>query len=193
MKEDHEITYIVTEMCPHCMTEIEMRWDTDTMGFQAFCPVCGGRLMLCDECRHIEAPCPCDHDAESGTCCKNETAGARDGYIVLCEPSQAVGMIADLGNGPTTVNGDRSSQYFVIAKGRRSKEQMVSVSLIENIYGLAEDERYYTLHLVDDVSGVPCELYHTDDLSEGSLVALMKEIIEAMKKGGDQNEPGKGE
>ncbi len=37
-------TYIVTEMCPHCMNEIEMRWNTDMEGFKAFCPVCGKRL-----------------------------------------------------------------------------------------------------------------------------------------------------
>lgn len=37
---DDERTYIVTEMCPRCESEIEMRWDTDTMGFKAFCPLC---------------------------------------------------------------------------------------------------------------------------------------------------------
>lgn len=40
---------MVVEVCPHCENEIEMRWDTSTMGFRAFCPVCGNRLMLCDE------------------------------------------------------------------------------------------------------------------------------------------------
>ena len=30
----------VTEMCPHCMNEVTMRWDAATMGFKAFCPVC---------------------------------------------------------------------------------------------------------------------------------------------------------
>lgn len=60
-------TYTVTEVCPHCDSEIEMRWDTDTQGFKAFCPVCGKRLMLCDECRH--AGCgPCDYDSQSDTC-----------------------------------------------------------------------------------------------------------------------------
>lgn len=41
---------------------------------------------------------------------------ARDKYIVLVTPTQAVSMIADLGNGQATENGDRSSQYFTIAK-----------------------------------------------------------------------------
>jgi len=28
-EEDSDRTYIVTEMCPHCESEIEMRWNTD--------------------------------------------------------------------------------------------------------------------------------------------------------------------
>lgn len=62
---DHEITDVtvepyhksepshdcmIVELCPNCMNEIEMRWDTDVQGFKAFCPVCGKCLMLCDEC-----------------------------------------------------------------------------------------------------------------------------------------------
>lgn len=43
---DGERTYIVTEVCPHCESEVEMRWNTDTMGFKAFCPVCGERLII---------------------------------------------------------------------------------------------------------------------------------------------------
>lgn len=64
---DDERTFVVTEYCSECETEVEMRWDTDTMGFMAFCPHCGKRLMLCDECRH--AGCgPCDYDSKTDTC-----------------------------------------------------------------------------------------------------------------------------
>ena len=110
----------------------------------------------------------------------------KEEYIVLCYPTQALGMIVDLGNGPTTENGDRSSQYFTIAKGCQHIDRTVSVALIENIHGLPEGAGYYTLHMVDDVSGEPCELYHTDDLSEDSLVSLLKEILDDLEKGGGQ-------
>ncbi len=63
IKDDR--TYTVTEVCPNCMNEIEMTWDTDTRGFEAFCPVCGKRLMLCDECMHLEEGKGCDYDNES--------------------------------------------------------------------------------------------------------------------------------
>lgn len=115
-----------------------------------------------------------------------EDVEPKEGYIVLCYPTQALGMIVDLGNGPTKENGDRSSQYFTIAKGRQHIDRTVSVALIENTHGLPEGEGYYTLHLVDDVSGEPCELYHTDNLSEDSLVSLLKEILDDLEKGGGQ-------
>ena len=71
-KMDDDRTYIVTEFCPHCESEIEMRWDTDQLGYKAFCPVCGNRLMLCDECRHSGpdgGPIgPCDYDSNTDTC-----------------------------------------------------------------------------------------------------------------------------
>ncbi len=270
-----ERTYIATELCPHCESEIEMRWDTDTRGFQAFCPVCGERLMLCDECRHADDG-PCDYDSDKDTCRRRRmemvvmhplevdtplgtiiAEGANDGehpgiwlsliredgraeipiaivesvadegdlpegesnlitrvwgdgkqreytdrvvhkgiggcprtgdaepqegYIVLCYPTQALGMIVDLGSGPTTENGDRSSQYFTIAKGRNHIDRTVSVALIENINGLPEGGGYYTLHLVDDVNDEPCKLYHTDDLREESLVNLLKEILDDLER-----------
>lgn len=66
-------TYIVTELCPHCENEIEMRWDTDTLGFKAFCPVCGQRLMLCDECQHSGTG-DCDYCSETDSCRYNPVA-----------------------------------------------------------------------------------------------------------------------
>lgn len=63
-----ERTYIVTEVCPHCESEIEMHWDTDERGYEAHCPVCGKRLMLCDECLHSEEGNFCDYDSETDSC-----------------------------------------------------------------------------------------------------------------------------
>lgn len=65
-----ERTYIVTEWCPNCESEVEMRWNTDTTGYEAFCPVCGKRLMLCDECQHSDNPMPCDYNRDSDSCHK---------------------------------------------------------------------------------------------------------------------------
>lgn len=30
--------YIVTEVCPHCEAEVEMRWNVAADGYKAFCP-----------------------------------------------------------------------------------------------------------------------------------------------------------
>ena len=64
--QENDRTYIVTEFCPHCESEIEMRWNTDKRGFKAFCPVCSKRLMLCDECHQTGDYC--DYDSKTDSC-----------------------------------------------------------------------------------------------------------------------------
>ena len=44
----------VVEVCAWCGVENEMVWDVDVLGYEAFCPVCGKPMMLCDECTHAE-------------------------------------------------------------------------------------------------------------------------------------------
>lgn len=76
---ERDRTFIVTEPCPHCGHEIEMRWDTDVLGFHVFCPVCGKHLMLCDECRHTDPPTPCDYSGEADRCHRMPPEGGRHG------------------------------------------------------------------------------------------------------------------
>lgn len=60
----------VTEFCPECEMEITMQWDVERDGFKAFCPNCGNRLMLCDECKHRSGNYrdDCDYDGMTDTC-----------------------------------------------------------------------------------------------------------------------------
>ena len=68
--------YIVTEVCPHCEAEVEMRWNVAADGYKAFCPHCGNRLMLCDACQHPEGKCVenCDYNSETDTCRHDQPA-----------------------------------------------------------------------------------------------------------------------
>ena len=67
----------VVEVCANCMNEVHIFWNTAEDGYKAFCPYCGERLMLCDECRHSEldkhgnACGVCDYDSETDTCKHN--------------------------------------------------------------------------------------------------------------------------
>lgn len=47
-----------------------MFWDTDVNGFKAFCPYCGERLMLCDECLH-SGTSNCDYSNNTDSCRHN--------------------------------------------------------------------------------------------------------------------------
>ena len=60
------------EYCSVCGREIELRWDINQDGFQAFCPVCGSRLMLCDACQHRfgESVGDCDYQLRSLDQCR---------------------------------------------------------------------------------------------------------------------------
>ena len=73
-KPAYEGVRTVTEVCNNCMRAIEMVWDVHEDGYKAYCPVCGERLMLCDECRHDsngDYTDDCDYDSSTDTCKHN--------------------------------------------------------------------------------------------------------------------------
>ena len=63
----------VYEICPHCGLEAHLFRDIEADGYKAYCPNCGGRLMLCDECMHGQGYCcgGCDYDSETDSCKHN--------------------------------------------------------------------------------------------------------------------------
>lgn len=64
-REEKEPVY---EICPHCNNEISMMWDVKSDGYQAFCPICGERLMLCSECPATMDKMTCDYDKDTDKC-----------------------------------------------------------------------------------------------------------------------------
>ena len=60
----------VTEFCSECDREITTEWDVETDGYKTYCPSCGNRLMLCDECQHRKGYYhdDCDYDGSTDTC-----------------------------------------------------------------------------------------------------------------------------
>ena len=58
--------YEVTEVCPHCESENTIVWNVDIEGYVAYCPRCGNKMMLCDECLHAE-----DNKAQKCDWCEN--------------------------------------------------------------------------------------------------------------------------
>lgn len=61
---------LVVEYCSECDTEVEMRWDVERDGYLAYCPHCGCRLMLCDECQHPDGEYvdDCDYCSRTDSC-----------------------------------------------------------------------------------------------------------------------------
>ncbi len=134
----NERTYTVTECCPHCESEIEMRWNTDTQGFKAFCPVCGKRLMLCDECTHAKDSRGCDYDSRSDSCYFNLPVKADETILRVETPLGA--LIARRTYGPDNpgiwldlrrpdVDSDMPLAFveYTPAEGERGPEIITSV------------------------------------------------------------------
>ena len=73
---------IVTEYCSTCETEITLRWNPRKDGYMIYCPSCGERLMLCDECQRRNSgnvfAGDCDYDCNTDSCRFNNA-----GYYVF--------------------------------------------------------------------------------------------------------------
>lgn len=97
-------------------------------------------------------------------------------FDFVIAPAELVdATLGDLGNGPTSINGDRSSGYFVVAWGIDG-DGAVTAALIENKAFLKPEEQFYSVHLIDDITMADCELICTDSLSRQSLVRTVEEI-----------------
>jgi DNA-directed RNA polymerase subunit RPC12/RpoP len=59
----------VTEYCPHCDTEVSVKWDIFKDGHSIYCPKCGTRIMLCSECPARDDEMTCDWVEDKVPCC----------------------------------------------------------------------------------------------------------------------------
>ena len=65
--------YEVVEVCPECGAENVMTWDVEKEGYVAYCPHCGSKMMLCDECIHADKTLPCDWSLSNGCCREHQS------------------------------------------------------------------------------------------------------------------------
>ena len=59
----------VTECCPHCDTEVSVKWLPSEDGHSMYCPKCGKRIMLCSECPATDDEFTCDWTEDKTPCC----------------------------------------------------------------------------------------------------------------------------
>ena len=100
--------------------------------------------------------------------------------FVIAPAALVDAMLGDIGNGPASINGDRSSGYFVVAKETDGDGEVIA-ALIENKAFLKSDERFYSIHLIDDITMADCELICTDDLSRKSLARTVEEMYGSIR------------
>lgn len=116
--------------------------------------------------------------------CYEEKKVSLEKKIVLITPTEAYGMISDLGNGEPTQNGDRTSQYIDIAKGYGEKMGLtVKAALVELKSGLPEAEWSYGLHIINDVDMTGCQMLETERLEAEELEGLLQTVLNDLEKG----------
>lgn len=116
--------------------------------------------------------------------CYDEDKASLEKKIVLVTPTEAYGMLSDLGNGKPTQNGDRTSRYIGIAKGYGEKMGLtVKAAVIELKNGLPEAEWGYGLHIINDVDTTDCQLLETERLEAEELEALLETVLNDLEGG----------
>ena len=88
-------------------------------------------------------------------------------------------LLADLGYACNS-NGDRISDYFSLVERTDGTNDYAAVCLTEEIKDLPPEDHGYMVHLVDDVTGADCAIYHTDEMTRESLVSLLNEITDGI-------------
>lgn len=102
-------------------------------------------------------------------------------FDFVIAPAELVdAMLGDLGNGPTSINGDRSSGYFAVAQ-ETDGDGEVTAALIENKAFLKPEERFYSVHLIDDITMADCELICTEDLDKKCLARTIEEMYDSIR------------
>ena len=71
--------------------------------------------------------------------------------------------------------GERVSDYYVFLVNGNGDS--ISMQLTEETHSLQETEYYYSLHLVDDVTGKDCDIFSTVDFTEESVAKLVAEVM----------------
>jgi hypothetical protein len=85
-------------------------------------------------------------------------------------------LYADMENGNlTNTHGERISAYHAFLWDEDGN--CIAVQATEEKDGLPEGEYFYSVHVVDNITGKDCELYCTDELSKESLLVLVSDII----------------
>ena len=138
----------VTEYCSECDREVTLQWNVKKDGLKAFCPHCGGRLMLCSCCPATDndEPVGCDYNQKTDSCRFNKTEKAKVEEPVKKEPQNT--LITYLYRDACNYKVHNEA----VVKGLMTQEQE------QRILNSLQDGEYFIPHLV----GLPEERFATE-------------------------------
>lgn len=75
----------------------------------------------------------------------------------------------------TNAIGEKTSDYHAFLENEHG--DCISVQLTEETCGLVPMDYFYSLHLVDNITGKNCDLYYTDEFNKKSVVKLVAGVM----------------
>lgn len=97
--------------------------------------------------------------------------------------------LEDIRNGSVNPSGEYMSSYYVLAEDEDQNTASISITLD---YDDEYEHRWYTIHLIDDITGKDAELFSTDGTDQAELESLVKslqdELCSSTKEGSDSSD-----
>ena len=75
----------------------------------------------------------------------------------------------------TNPYGERTSEYHTFV--RDETDNSISMQSTEERDGLSPDEYFYTVHLIDEITGKDCEIFNSNEQTKESLLLLVTDIV----------------
>ena len=90
---------------------------------------------------------------------------------------QISGFIFDqFEDGHTNDYNERCSDYFSVVTDTET-EYAICISVTEETNGIPEADRFFSIHIIDDIHNLDCDIITTDDIRKETLVKAIEEII----------------
>jgi hypothetical protein len=113
---------------------------------------------------------------------KVQTVGLQLDCVVFPYELIVDNMLKDIEEGiATNMNGENYSEYYTLVQLSDSdKKASVNTTLCEEESN--PENKYYSVHLVDDITGGFCETYYTDTPTREELVDVLRDLINTITK-----------
>ena len=170
----------VYELCPHCGLEAHLFRDIEADGYKAYCPNCGGRLMLCDECMHGHGKdcCGCDYDTDTDSCKHNPTKPEQKVNDMISEKIRKAREVQGISMRQAAIDMDFPYMTYVNYEKGVSEPNSKSLAKIAAYFKVSADYLIGT----DEMKNEKKHLSYSTNLFIYSAIAKYNDAVKKLRK-----------